>query len=110
MNDTFRKSVEHWLSACNQHSHETQGFSVALHELIDSELTGTKPVTAWFLDFAPFMFGVVSAKEHSVLRVRIAYLTELRRLQTGAWERLQGDIQQRLEKTKQWVRQNNIQK
>lgn len=98
------KSVKYWLSVCRQFEHETNGFSLVLHNLTDDELTNLKPVAGWFLDFAPFMFKLVHRKEHARLRTVIAYLTALQGFQADAWKRKNEEYQTRLNNTKAWVR------
>ena len=114
MKTQAKTAVEYWLSACNQHRHETAGFSVVLHNLTPDDLMGMKQVTDWFLDFAPHMFRVLTPKEHPGLRSRIAYLTELKRLQDGVAEGYttaqMRAISETLKETAQWVAQHNTSK
>lgn len=106
MKEQMRKAVGHWLSTARQFQYETDNFSVSLYLMNRDELTNLKPVSSWFLDFAPFMFKVTAPASHAKLRTCIAYLTTLQGLQAMAWQEYQTDVQKRIENAKQWVRQH----
>ena len=106
MNDKIQTAVKHWQSVCRQFEYETGGFTRCLHEMTADELTGIKPVSLWFLDFAPFMFKITPPKEHARLRTMIAYLTALQGFQALAWEAKQTEFETKLENVKKWVRSN----
>lgn len=107
MKTKAKKSVETWLSIKSQFAYETNGFRLNLGELTDEELTNLKPVDPEFLEFAPFMFNVIHIKHHTELRKIIAYLTELQRLQSGAWQRTIEEGQKQTEKIKQWLQRRS---
>lgn len=104
MNEKLKTAVRHWLSVCRQLEFETNGFTLCIHELTDDQLTNLKPVSGWFLDFAPFMFKITRPKEHARLRTTIAYLTTLQGLQAMAWGEKQTEFKTKLDNVKKWVR------
>lgn len=106
-NEKSKLYIEYWLSAKNQFAYETENFTVDLHSLTDDKLTNFKIVSPEFLNSAPVIFNVIHPKHHTELRKIIAYLTELQRLQSGAWQRTIEEGQKQTEKIKQWLQRRS---
>lgn len=106
MKEKLKTAVKHWQSVAREFEYETNGFTRCLHQMTADELTQIKPVSLWFLDFAPFMFKITQPKEHARLRTTIAYLTALQGFQALAWEVKQTEFETKLENVKKWVRSN----
>ena len=110
MKEQVKSAVAYWLSAMNQHRHETNEFSVVVGQLTDDELTRLKIPSDWFIDFAPFMFRAVAPKHHPELRSAIAYLAELKYRQQEAWQRDFEKSKTRGERIAAWIEKHGTRK
>lgn len=84
---TYQAAVKYWMSVFRSIEEQTDGLTTHPKEMPDERLISQRPVTDWFLEFAPAMFGVWLPKYHSKLRRVIAYCYELQERQGEAWQR-----------------------
>lgn len=85
--DKFRLNVEAWLYALKEFQQQTNGFSLDIETLTADELSGLKLVGDWFLQFEPFMYRVLAAKEHAKVKRSVAYLAYLQQRQMEAMQK-----------------------